>query len=341
VKQDFLVHAAFMLNDNHGRTINYLRLAVTDRCNLRCFYCMPEEGIDWLQRKEILSYEEMMRLCTLLVKMGIEKIRITGGEPFVRADIMKFLFSLSKLEGLRELTLTTNGVLTAPHVPELKKIGVRSVNLSLDTLDRNRFFSIAKRDELPAVMRTFDTLLQHDIEVKVNAVVMGGKNTEDILPLVELTKTLPVTVRFIEEMPFNGSENLHGDSLPWNYKKIMELITEAHPSIQKIPDSPFSTSYNYHIPGHKGTIGVIAAYSRTFCGTCNRLRITPSGMLKTCLYDDGVLDVKSLMRNDDDDKALQSALLHAITHRAANGIEAEQQRKEQSTVHESMAMIGG
>jgi cyclic pyranopterin phosphate synthase len=124
--------------------------------------------------------------------MGIEKIRITGGEPFVRADIMKFLFSLSKLEGLRELTLTTNGVLTAPHVPELKKMGVRSVNLSLDTLDRNRFFSITKRDELPAVMRTLDTLLQHDIEVKINAVVMGGKNTEDILPLVELTRTLPV-----------------------------------------------------------------------------------------------------------------------------------------------------
>src|SRR5258706_14831774 len=133
-----------MLTDNHGRTINCLRLAVTDRCNLRCFYCMPEEGIDWLPRKEILSYEEMLRICSLLVKMGIEKIRITGGEPFVRTDLMKFLSWLSKLHGLKQLTLTTNGVLTAPHVPELKKMGVRSVNLSLDTLDRNRFFAISK-----------------------------------------------------------------------------------------------------------------------------------------------------------------------------------------------------
>jgi cyclic pyranopterin phosphate synthase len=148
-------------------------------------------------------------------------------------------------------------------------------------------------------------------------------------------------VRFIEEMPFNGSENLHGDSIPWNYKKIMEVITETYPSIQKIPDPPFSTSYNYRIPGHHGKIGVIAAYSRTFCGTCNRLRITPSGRLKTCLYDDGMLDVKALMRNDNDDEKLQSALLHAMAHRAVNGVEAERRRTEQSPVHESMAMIGG
>src|SRR5690349_20743463 len=132
--------------------INYLRLSVTDRCNLRCFYCMPEEGIDWLQRNELMSYEEMLGVCRLLVGMGIEKIRITGGEPFVRKDMMQFLSTLSKIKGLNELTLTTNGVLTAPLVPELKKLGIRSVNLSVDTLDRERFFSITRRDELPAVL---------------------------------------------------------------------------------------------------------------------------------------------------------------------------------------------
>ncbi|HRI19417.1 MAG TPA: radical SAM protein, partial [Panacibacter sp.] len=184
-----------------------MRLAVTDRCNLRCFYCMPEHGLDWLSRTELMSYEEMMRICTLMVNMGVEKIRITGGEPFVRKDIMQLLTSLSKLNGLQQLTLTTNGVLTAPHVPELKKIGVKSVNLSMDTLDRNKFFTITRRDELPAVLETFEQLLKHEIDVKINAVVMDGKNVDDIIPLVELTKNLNVSVRFIEEMPFNGEGN--------------------------------------------------------------------------------------------------------------------------------------
>lgn len=329
-----------MLKDNHGRIVNYLRLAVTDRCNLRCFYCMPEEGIHWLSRKEILTFEEMLRVCSLLVKMGIEKIRITGGEPFVRTDIMDFIWSLSKLNGLREITVTTNGVLTAPLIPELKKIGIRSVNLSLDTLDRNRFFAITKRDELPRVMNTLEALLRNDMQVKVNAVVMGEKNSSDILPLVALTEQLPVSVRFIEEMPFNGG-TIHPDSLPWNYRRIMAVITEKYPSIQKIEDGPFSTSYNYHIPGHTGNVGVIAAYSRTFCGTCNRLRITPQGMLKTCLYDNGVLDIREMLRREPSDEKLQVALLHAINHRAKDGITAERLRQNTLPVHESMATIGG
>jgi molybdenum cofactor biosynthesis enzyme MoaA len=156
-----------LLTDNHGRKINYLRLAVTDRCNLRCFYCMPEEGLNWLSRSELMTYDEMLRICSLLVKMGIEKIRITGGEPFVRKDIMRFLTVLSNLNGLKELTITTNGVLTAPYAAELKKIGVHSVNLSLDTLDAGRFFAITARDEFAQVMHAMDELLKHDIEVKI------------------------------------------------------------------------------------------------------------------------------------------------------------------------------
>ncbi len=324
-----------MLKDNHGREINYLRLAVTDRCNLRCFYCMPEEGIDWLSRKELMSYEEMMRICSLLVKMGIEKIRITGGEPFVKKDIMTFLKDLSGLSGLRELTITTNGVLTAPLVPDLKKLGIKSVNLSLDTLDRNRFFAITHRDEFPAVMQTMDELMRHNIEVKINAVVMDGKNTRDIIPLVNLTKDLPVNVRFIEEMPFNGGDK-HYTVLDWDHLKIFETIRGHFPSIQKIPDPAYSTSYNYHIPGHKGNVGIIAAYTRSFCGTCNRIRITPQGMLKTCLYDNGVLNIKNMVRDGLDDAALQTTLLTAISKRAKDGWEAEKGK-----VHESMAAIGG
>jgi molybdenum cofactor biosynthesis protein A len=329
-----------LLVDNHGRKINYLRLAVTDRCNLRCFYCMPEEGLNWLSRKELMTYEEMLQCCTLLVNMGIEKIRITGGEPFVRKDIMQLLTGLSKLPGLKELTMTTNGVLTAPFVPELKKIGVSSVNLSMDTLDANRFFAITKRDEFGKVMETMEQLLKHDIEVKINAVVMDGKNTQDIIPLVELTKELPVSVRFIEEMPFNGEGHVY-EGLKWDYIRILDEIETKYPSIEKQPDPAYSTSYNYHIPGHSGSIGIIAAYSRTFCGTCNRIRITPQGSLKTCLYDNGVLNIKDLLRSGISDIDLQANLLNVLNHRAKDGWAAEKNRNVNDPAHESMATIGG
>ncbi len=329
-----------MLLDNHGRKINYLRLAVADRCNLRCFYCMPEEGLQWLSRKELMTYEEMLQICSLLVKMGIEKIRITGGEPFVRKDIMQFLTALSQLNGLKELTITTNGVLTAPHVPELKKIGVHSVNLSLDTLDANRFFTITGRDEFSNVMTTLDELLKHDIEVKINAVVMDGKNIQDIIPLVELTKDLPVNVRFIEEMPFNGDGHIYG-GLQWDYVRILEEISGKYPGIKKLVDPLYSTSYNYKTPGHKGSIGIIAAYSRTFCGTCNRIRITPIGELKTCLYDDGALNIKEMIRQGISEDNLSEELLNAFGNRAKDGWEAERLRVVHTGVHESMATIGG
>jgi molybdenum cofactor biosynthesis protein A len=329
-----------VLIDNHGRKINYLRLAVTDRCNLRCFYCMPEEGLNWLDRKELMTYEEMLRSCALLVKMGIEKIRITGGEPFVRKDIMQLLTSISKLDGLKELSMTTNGVLTAPYVAEMKALGVRSVNLSLDTLDANRFFTITRRDEFASVMATLDELLKHDIDVKINAVVMEGKNTEDIIPLVELTKDMPVSVRFIEEMPFNGDSHIY-NGLKWDYVHILEKIRDKFPDIEKLTDPAYSTSYNYHIPGHQGSIGIIAAYSRTFCGTCNRIRITPQGELKNCLYDDGVLNIRDLIRKGDSDEQLEQSLLTAFSHRVKDGWEAERNRFEKTGVHESMATIGG
>ena len=329
-----------MLKDKHGRTINYLRLAVTDRCNLRCFYCMPEEGIDWLGREELMSYEEMLQLCSVFVKTGIEKIRITGGEPFVRKGFMPFLTRLSQLDGLQQLTITTNGVLTAPFVPELKKIGVRSVNLSLDTLDRNRFFAITRRDELPSVLETLEQLLHHEIDVKLNAVVMEGKNTDDILPLVELTKDLPVSVRFIEEMPFNGDET-HAKSLGWDHVQILETIKEKYPAIYKLADPPFSTSFNYQIPGHKGSVGIIAAYTRSFCGTCNRIRLTPLGDLKTCLYGGSVLNFKDLLRSGATEEEIQAALYKAVSQKDLNGWVAEKNNAGRSSLSASMATIGG
>jgi molybdenum cofactor biosynthesis protein A len=329
-----------MLFDNHNRPINYLRLAVTDRCNLRCFYCMPEEGIHYLPKKELLTFEEIERLVRILAAQGVSKIRLTGGEPFVRTDLMKLIQSISAMDGVKELHLTTNGVLTATHIPELKRLRLASVNLSLDTLDRERFKEITRRDELEPVMETFHLLLQHGIHVKINAVVMDGKNIEDILSLIELTKEHPVSVRFIEEMPFNG-EGSHYSTLTWTYKKILDYIKQFHPAIQKIADPQNSTAYHYKIQGYAGDVGIIAAFSRTFCGTCNRIRITAQGELKTCLYDDGVMNIKTFMRSGMSDEDLLIELKKAFGQRPKDGFEAEQKRNAHSPVHESMSTIGG
>jgi molybdenum cofactor biosynthesis protein A len=302
---------------------------------------MPEEGLQWLDRAELLTYEEMLRLSRVLVSLGIEKMRITGGEPFVRKGMMGFLASLSQIGGLKQISITTNGVLTAPLVPELKKLGIQSVNLSLDTLDRNRFFAITHRDEFENVANTLDQLVKHGIGVKINAVVMDGKNTQDILPLAELTKNMPVDVRFIEEMPFNGRNDDY-KGLSWDHLRILQTLQQQYPQLQKIPDPASSTAYNYHVPGHKGNLGIIAAYTRSFCGSCNRIRITPQGMLKTCLYGHGELDVRALLRSAADDTALLQAFTNAVHKKPKDGWDAEAKRNSgSSSIHESMAMIGG
>ncbi|KGE88166.1 MAG: GTP 3',8-cyclase MoaA [Phaeodactylibacter xiamenensis] len=328
------------LYDNHGRHINYVRLAVTDRCNLRCFYCMPEEGIKYVSKEALLSYEEMLRLMHLLADMGIEKVRITGGEPFVRRDMIYFLRQLCAIEGIKKVNITTNGTLTEDLVPELKSIGINSVNLSLDALDKDRFFEITRRDAYDKVMATYRALLEHNMPTKINAVVMDGKNIEDIIPMAMLTQKDPVSVRFIEEMPFNG-EGAHYETLAWNHRQILKHLQASFPDMEKLPDPPYSTSYNYQIPGHKGSVGIIAAYSRTFCGTCNRIRITPKGMLKTCLYDDGVFNIRDIMRQGATDAQLKSTFREALGNRAKDGWEAERNRSFGLPVQESMSTIGG
>ena len=327
--------------DNHGRPISYVRLAVTDRCNLRCFYCMPAEGIPYVPRKELLTYEEMLRMLEVLAEMGVSKVRITGGEPFVRRDLMGFLERMSQIEGIQKINITTNGVLTTSFVPALKDLGINSVNLSLDTLDRERFKEMTRRDELLRVMKCLDSLLEHNIPTKINAVIMEGKNTADILSLAAFTEDHPVNVRFIEEMPFNGT-GTHYPTLSWNHRRILEELRTHYPDIQKLPDEAHSTSYNYQIPGHKGSLGIIAAFSRTFCGTCNRIRVTPQGTLKTCLYDGGVLNIRDVLRaHPEDDQPIRDAFLNAFGSRAKDGYEAERKRQELNPVSESMSTIGG
>ncbi len=301
---------------------------------------MPEEGIKYLPKKELLTFEEIERLISLLAAMGISKIRLTGGEPFVRTDLMSLIRKITSIEGIQDVHITTNGILTGPHIPEIKSLGIGSVNLSLDTLDRDRFKMITRRDEFEKTWDTLQQLLKAEIPVKINAVVMDGKNIDDILPLVELTRQHPVSVRFIEEMPFNGEGN-HYATLSWTYKKILDLIRSNYPSLERTTDPPHSTSYNYKIPGHAGDVGVIAAFSRTFCGTCNRIRVTAQGVLKTCLYDDGVLNIKNLMRAGKSDDEIKAELLKAFSNRLKDGFEAEERRKSGAPAIESMSTIGG
>ena len=326
--------------DNHGRPISYVRLSVTDRCNLRCFYCMPASGMTFLPRKELLSYEEMERLIKILAKMGVSKVRITGGEPFVRRDLVDFLRRAKAIKGIEEIHITTNGVLTKKYVPILKDIGIASINLSLDTLDKEKFKELTRRDEFDKVWDTFNAILEHDIPLKLNAVVIDGKNTDDIIPMVELAEKYPVGIRFIEEMPFNGGD-AHFQKIKWDHHKILETIQSKYPNISTVKSAVDSTSSNYQIDGYRGTFGIIAAYSRTFCGSCNRIRITSQGNLQTCLYGNSVLSIRDLLRNNKDDEVIKQALLKAFSNRTKDGFEAEKNRITDTTKTESMSVIGG
>ncbi len=329
------------LTDNFGRPINYLRISVTDRCNLRCSYCMPEKGIRFLPKNEILSYEEIERIIRILAEMGITKIRITGGEPFVRADLMHFLSSISDINGIEEIHLTTNGILTPKFIPELKDIGIAGINLSLDALDRERFRKITRRNNFEEVLTTFHLVLDYRIPLKINMVVMDGLNIPDITLIANLAEKYPIDVRYIEEMPFNGVNRNGRPQLKWNHKRIFQELQKSFPGIQEIDASPNSTSSNYSVPGFRGKIGIIAGFTRTFCGTCNRIRVTAKGMLKTCLYDDGVFDLKNFLRSGVTDEQIRERLLHLIGSRAKDGFEAQKRRSEHLPVYESMSEIGG
>ncbi len=328
-----------ILIDNFGRRINYVRLSVTDRCNLRCAYCMPE-NMRFSPKNQLLTFAEMERLMHLLASMGITKVRITGGEPFVRPGLMDFLRNLRRIPGIEKIHITTNGVLTGPLLPELKELGISGINLSLDSLDPERFFRITRRDKFAEVMDCFHQTLAHDILLRVNMVLMEGQNEQDLLPMSWLTKDHPVAVRFIEEMPFNGT-NSGRPKLFWNYRRIVETLRAEFPGMYKLADEPAATSTNYGIPGHRGTVGVIAGFSRTFCGTCNRIRITAGGALQTCLYGHEIMNVRDLMRRNFSDNEIKNAFRQHIGNRAKDGWAAQQQHPAANGVSKSMSLIGG
>jgi len=327
------------MTDSFDRTIDYVRIAVTDRCNLRCFYCMPAEGITYEPQAHLLSYEEITRLLKVLGGLGFRKVRFTGGEPFLRKDFIKLLENTSELEEFDSVHITSNGTLLQKHIEKLKKLGITKINLSIDSLNKERFHKITRRDDFDKVMQTFYQLIENGFKVKLNAVVMKGINTEDIIPLAELAKNYPVDVRFIEEMPFNGGykENV----AMYSSRDILSDLRSHYPELGELPSEHGDTATLYQVPEYKGNIGVIAAFSRTFCNTCNRLRISAKGEIKSCLYDDGVFNIRDYMRSGITDEELADKFCELIRLKPKDGFEAEKMRKSPATAMQSMSSIGG
>lgn len=327
-----------MLIDNHNREINYLRLAVTDRCNLRCNYCMPAEGINFAKNDALFTIEELARLSTILVSQGINKLRITGGEPFVRRDLMVLLRHLSHLEGLNDISVTTNATLIGPYIDELKVLGIKNINVSLDAIDKATFERITRRDQYDTVHNNLLRLISEGFNVRINFIALEGQNTQDIIPILELAKHYDVSVRYLEEMPFNGGSKTF-QSIAWDYKRILAYIGETYPEYYKLESPATSTSMNYKIPGFKGTFGVIPSFSRTFCGTCNRLRISATGDVITCLYAKASTNLRDILRQPDSEENIKKEILKAIGSRAKTGFEA--QEKYADVFSNSMTSIGG
>lgn len=327
-----------MLIDNHNRKINYLRLAVTDRCNLRCNYCMPSEGINFAKNDKLFTIDELSRLSKILVGQGIDKIRITGGEPFARKDVMVLLRNLSRLKDLNDISITTNATLIGPYMNELKEIGIKNVNISLDAINKETFERITRRDQYDTVYSNLIRLISEGFNVRINFIVLQDQNTQDIIPILKLMRHYNVSVRFLEEMPFNGGTKKF-NSIQWNYKKILEHIRSTFPEIKKLESPATSTSINYQIKGHKSTFGLIPSFSRTFCGSCNRLRISATGDVITCLYAKPSANLRDIMRNENARENIETEILKAIGNRARTGFEA--QEKYRGVFSNSMTSIGG
>ncbi len=327
-----------MLIDNHNRKINYLRLAVTDRCNLRCNYCMPESGINFAKNSKLLSIEELITVSENLVELGVDKIRITGGEPFVRKDLMILMRKLAQMKSLKDISVTTNATLIENHIDELKALGITNVNLSLDAINKETFEKITRRSQYEIVHRNLLRLIDEDFNIRINFVVLDGQNTQDILPILELTKHHNVSVRFLEEMPFNGGSRAF-NTIKWDYKYILSFIQTKYPDITLIPSDKTSTSINYKIKNHVGSFGLIPSFSRTFCGSCNRLRISATGDVITCLYGKPVTNIREVLRANQAKENLKREIQQAISTRAANGFEAQKLNK--GVFENSMTSIGG
>lgn len=281
-----------MLIDQYNRVHDYLRISLTDNCNLRCFYCMPEEDYAFMPNQRLMQKDEVVQLATLFVQNGVKKIRLTGGEPLVRKDAAAIIKELGKL-GVN-LTMTTNATRIHLFIDVLKEAGIRSLNISLDTLQKEKFQLLTRRDQFNQVKSNIDLLLEHEFKLKINVVVVKGMNDQEILDFIEWTKNTPIQIRFIEFMPFDGNK--------WNSDKLVTLqemlqIIGKEYTITPARNEPNDTSKQYTIENHTGSFAVISTMSAPFCNTCNRVRLTADGKIKNCLFSSEETDLLTALRS--------------------------------------------
>ncbi|MCL2476101.1 GTP 3',8-cyclase MoaA [Candidatus Bathycorpusculum sp.] len=294
--------------DQFNRIPKKLRLSVTDRCNMHCVYCMPKEGISLYPKNEILSYEEIQRLATIFAGLGVEKLRLTGGEPLVRPDIEKLIFALSNISGIKTLGLTTNGLLLSEKASQLKAAGLQSINLSIDTLNSDKFKSITGIDGLSQVLLSLQVARDEGFEIKVNTVIIRGQNDDELVDFAKFAIDQRCPVRFIEFMPLDGSHI-------WNRSLVVtkeEMIQRLNKSgfVLLSQNNPLSDPARlYSIQGHEGTLGFIPSISEPFCGACDRIRLTSDGKFLTCIFERPHNDVRNLLRSGKSDKEIAAYLI--------------------------------
>jgi GTP 3',8-cyclase len=300
------------LRDGHGRLIGDLRVSVTDRCNFRCQYCMPAEGLPWLERDEVLRFEEIARLVALFAAMGVGDVRLTGGEPLVRREFPRLVSMLKHIEDVRDLSVTTNGFLLERDAEALVRAGVNRFNVSVDSLQRDRFFELTRRDALPQVLRGLEVLstFPEAHPIKINAVAIRGFTEEEVIPFAELARRTPYEVRFIEFMPLDADHAWTSEQVLTG-REIRAAIDAVYP-LEAEPREPAATARVYRFADGRGKVGFINPVSEPFCADCNRVRLTADGRLRTCLFSLGETDLRGPLRAGADEGELERVIRDAV-----------------------------
>src|SRR4051812_37183198 len=326
------------LFDGHGRRIGDLRVSVTDRCNFRCQYCMPAEGLPWLERSEILTFEEIERLVALFASMGVADVRLTGGEPLVRKDFPRLASMLARVPGIDDLSLTTNGYLLERDAAALVDAGIDRVNVSIDSLQRDRFFEMTRRDALPQVLRGLDALAQHpDVHpIKVNAVAMRNFTEQEAVAFAEFARSTAFQVRFIEFMPLDADHAWSPDSVLTG-DELRSLIHAVYP-LEELPREPSATARVFRFVDGQGEIGFINPVSEPFCADCNRVRLTAEGKLRTCLFSLHETDLRAPLRDGASDEELETLVRDSVWRKELKHHVGEKGFRQPAR---SMSAIGG
>ncbi|HFD32848.1 MAG TPA: GTP 3',8-cyclase MoaA [Gammaproteobacteria bacterium] len=334
------------LQDKFGRTFDYVRIAITEKCNLRCTYCMPEEGVDFANGEQILSTDEVLQVIRVLAEMGVKKVRFTGGEPLVRKDILQLVEGAANTPGIQAVHMTTNGIIFPKYAQRLRDAGLTGVNISLDTLNEDKFKTITRRKGIDKVQESIELALKLGFpRVKVNVVMMRGFNHNELESFAALTEKQNITVRFIEFMPFDGEQIWETGDHFLSAETMISRLEEKHPGL--MPAMGTRTEHHiFQVPGWAGKIAIIPAFTRSLCGNCSRIRVTADGGIRNCLYSDQEFSLMDVLRSDCSDENIVNKFRYAFAEKAADGFKSKSKtaNREQTISFQgrnSMTKIGG